>query len=120
MNTAQDQSTMVGTPDGASTNMESEASTSTYADKEQDLEASPIGYERRKEQLEGGEVEGPTDRAQAPTDDAPSKDFPDLAPSKSMDFPDGQLFIESKLIDRWQTSLADGRRRIFMFVLLFR
>jgi len=100
MNSIQDQSTTVGTTDGASAIMESEAS--TYTDKVHDLEASPVGDEQIKEELGDGKVGEQMDGVQGPTDDASAtKDFPDLTPSKSMDFPDGMLTIGFKLTDRW-------------------
>ena len=85
---------MVGVADEGSTNIASSEG-STYADKEHDLEASPIAEERKDGKLEDGDVEGVTNDSQAPSDDPTStKDFPDLAPSKSMDFPDGQFLVD--------------------------
>ena len=69
---------------------------STYADKDHDLEASPIGEEHKNGKLEDGDIEGVADDSGGPSDDpASTKDFPDLAPSKSMDFPDGQFLVDS-------------------------
>ena len=95
MSSIHEQSTIVGATDEGSTNMASSEG-STYADKEHDLEASPIGEERKDGKLEDGDIEGVAIESQGPSDDRTStKDFPDLAPSKSMDFPDGQFLVDS-------------------------
>jgi hypothetical protein len=49
---------------------------------------------------------------------AATKDFPDLAPSKSHDFPDGRGFIVICLICRWTKRMAHSRRRVFLSLLL--
>jgi hypothetical protein len=46
------------------------------------------------------------------------KDFPDLAPSKSMEFPDGLTSI-CNADGRWKRSLVDGCWRIFLSILFF-
>jgi len=119
MNSIQDQS---GTADGEIGNIES-SDVSTYAERELDLEASSMDKEGITEgKSKGRDVEGGANESQGPTDDPTSvKDFPDLAPSKSMDFPDGTVPPRGfGLIDRWKKSLVDGRRRILMSILLFR
>ena len=53
----------------------------------------------------------------------PSKDFPDLAPSKSMEFPDGTFptfTICSKLTFRRTTGMVNSRWGVLMFVLFVR
>jgi hypothetical protein len=95
MSSIHEQSTMVGAADEGSTNMASSEG-STYADKERDLEGSHIGEERKDGKLEDGDIEGVANESQGQSDDPTStKDFPDLAPSKSMDFPDGQVLVDS-------------------------
>ena len=95
MSSIHEQSMIVGAADEASTTMASSEG-STYADKEHDLEASPIGEQQKDGKLEAGDVEGVANESQGPSDDpTSSKDFPDLAPTKSMDFPDGKIRVDS-------------------------
>ena len=100
MSAIQDQST-VGLADRANGNVGSGPKTST--EKEYDLEARPIGKQQEEEKLHNGDTEGVFRGWQRESDDpTASKDFPDLAPSKSMDFPDG-------LIVKVQDSQTGGR-----------
>jgi hypothetical protein len=67
--------------------------------------------------IEEGESHG--GGAPVAEDPAVTKDFPDLAPTKSMDFPDGSSLSLILLIRRRHSSLVDCGRRIFLLVLLF-
>jgi hypothetical protein len=74
------------------TTLQMSSESSTYADNENDLEASrDTDLDAQKKIGDGdGEIQSNHHAAEVNPSDA-EKDFPDLAPSKSMEFPDGQL-----------------------------
>jgi hypothetical protein len=110
----------VGATDRESTNIES-SEPSTYADKEHDLEASQTSDEESQKNLNGPGEQGASNEERSTNGDPPStKDFPDLAPSKSMEFPDGSSNSRPRLIDRWNESMVNSCWWISLSLLFVR
>ena len=93
--------------------MSSQGSTGTGEINNRDIEAKKLDVQ--SDGMEKVEMQG----GGAPIAEEPVRDgdFPDLAPSKSMEFPEG-FHYSNPTKGRWDESMVDGGRRLLLFVLL--
>jgi hypothetical protein len=102
--------------------MESNERPFELREKEYDVEANRLDDFEKETKLENDEKRG-NDNNQtalpASGNDGVDKDFPDLAPSKSAEFPDGTCPNIPPLIGRGNRSMVDGCWWIFVSILFF-